>query len=177
MKQFWQVYVSEVITIVAAAVVLGILFNAVHVNGIPLIAQERIIRHEADFTQMAEIPLDEEPGEPLIISLEQASTYFETGEALFIDARKSILFELGHIPKARLMPWSVEIPPKIPPDLPREKLLIIYCSDIGCEMSAELAFYLYDAGFGHTRIFEDGWDAWENAGLLIETGETNEKVD
>ena len=177
MRQFWQDYLREAICIVVAAVVLGLLFNTVHTNGIPLIAQTRSVAHEADITPIAEIPLDEEPGEPLIISLEQARTYFETGEVLFIDARKPILFKLGHIPGARLLPWDVDDPPEIPADLPREKLLIIYCSDIGCEMSAELAFYLYDAGFGHTRIFEDGWDAWENAGLPTESGVDNEKVD
>ena len=170
MKQFWQGYLREALYIAAAAVLLGLLFNAVHTNRIPLIAADRVAGHETDIAAMAEIPSDEAPGEPLIISLEQARIYFETNAALFIDARQPILFELGHIPGARLMPWNAADPPKIPSDLLRGKLLIVYCSNVSCDMSTELAFYLYDSAFGHTRIFEGGWDEWENAGLPLETG-------
>jgi rhodanese-related sulfurtransferase len=146
----------------------GIVFNHFNSSGIRLLPPVQSVQNEVTATDSVGL---ETTGEPQLISPEQAFRFFETQSAIFIDARKSEHYEFGHIPGARLLTWAgMETPPAIPADLNPDQLLVIYCSDPGCEMAVELAYFLAENGYHRLYLFEGGWEAWSAGNFPTETG-------
>jgi rhodanese-related sulfurtransferase len=99
-----------------------------------------------------------------------ARQIFDTGKALFVDARTREAYEDGHIPGAVSLPMGqfdeyiesffVEHSPESP--------IVTYCSGRTCEDSHKLAQLLLDIGFVDVRVFIDGFPGWEAEGYPIE---------
>jgi rhodanese-related sulfurtransferase len=108
----------------------------------------------------------------LAVPLEDAVAKFLTEEALFLDARSAVDYQLGHIRGAwnlpvhggdfgkRLQKFSLEVD--------HEVELIIYCDGIGCTLSPELASILKGLGYRDVKILTNGWTEWIMAGMPIE---------
>jgi len=162
---------KQAIGISLVAAVLGICYNAFSENGIPFILESK---------KVAEVTASEienalmVPKEPLIINPEQTYQLFQKQSVSIIDAREPNDFERGHIPGAQNIPWRNPDEISIPANILKTQLIVIYCSDPGCEKSIEMAFYLYENGFGQVRIFQGGWEEWTKAGYPVEKGKTNE---
>lgn len=90
------------------------------------------------------------------------------GGALAIDARVAELYAEGHLPGA--FPLSPELAQAggLGVKLPRDRVLVVYCSGYGCEDSLTVARLLLAAGFREVRVFEGGFPAWQEAGLPVE---------
>lgn len=160
--------IFETIIILMVASVSGVIFNHFNSKGISLIARTQ---KAAPIVNTRAIRQSDNFSEPAFISLEQAVALFENKTAIFVDARKPEHYEYGHIPGARLISWTgLEKPPEIPADLHPKQLIVVYCSDPGCEMAAELAFFLFENGYSRLRIFEGGWEAWRLTNLPTEKG-------
>jgi rhodanese-related sulfurtransferase len=104
------------------------------------------------------------------ISLEDARGYFETGAALFADARPKAAYADGHIKGAvNLNPnqfdtWSGDFFSNVPQD----RTIITYCEGAQCRLSFELAEKLSWMGYEAVFYIKDGWGLWKKHQLPIE---------
>ena len=98
--------------------------------------------------------------------------------ALFLDARRTSVYEEGHIAGARpFSVWESDIDEKVnklfaersdPRD--QEKPIVIYCSGGDCEDSHMLAQKLWGIQFNNVYVYKDGFPDWQKRGLPIHTG-------
>jgi|DewCreStandDraft_4_1066084.scaffolds.fasta_scaffold06457_10 rhodanese-related sulfurtransferase len=103
------------------------------------------------------------------IHLEEAKVLFESGKALFIDARSASEYNDAHIPGAILITVA-EAPTKIPQlkDVLKDKVLVPYCHGAGCHLSDKVAYSLFDAGYKKVVIYFGGWPEWTQANMPVE---------
>ena len=108
-----------------------------------------------------------------LITLREAEDLWAVGEVVIFDARPERSFREGHVPRARNLP-EAESRQKFPADvleLPRERVIVVYCEGGDCQSSLALAKRLHDEGFKDIRVMTGGWAEWIKAGLPAETGD------
>lgn len=106
------------------------------------------------------------------ISLADAAMLFAAGRALFLDARSTFEYDLGHIKGALSLPPS-EFQPAFERYRPRfaEGLTIItYCDGERCPLGRELAEKLRAEGVAEVYELKNGWSLWQAQGLPTESG-------
>jgi len=111
------------------------------------------------------------------IAYDDVKTLHDHG-ALFLDARRTSVFEQGHIAGARPMSvWESDIDDKVKTlfnersDPAQQALPIVaYCSGGDCEDSHMLAQKLYGALFNNVYVYKDGFPDWQKHGGEIHTG-------
>lgn len=109
---------------------------------------------------------------PAFIKLNQALKLYNSGGALFVDARDKWDFAEGHIKDAVNIPeYSFDKNNPILKTIPKNKTLVTYCGGDDCEMSEKLAEYLFELGYKKVFVFFGGWKKWQAANYPIETGE------
>ena len=108
---------------------------------------------------------------------------------LVVDTQPKAAYDLGHIKGAVNFPWAMDI--KSPGNLPRDRLLILYC-DCGhaedspnltipltnkqesCapdDDSTDVAQQLMDKfGYKNIKVLEGGWSKWQQLGYPIDKG-------
>jgi rhodanese-related sulfurtransferase len=111
------------------------------------------------------------------ISGEEAAALYGAG-VLFLDARRTSVYEAGHIAGARSFPvWESDVDDKVnklfeersdPAD--QNKPIVIYCSGGACEDSHMLAQKLWGIQFNNLYVYKDGFPDWQNRGGAIRTG-------
>jgi rhodanese-related sulfurtransferase len=97
---------------------------------------------------------------------------------LFLDARRSSVFEEGHIAGARSFSvWESDIDDKVNALFnersdPRDQNLpiVIYCSGGACEDSHMLAQKLWGIQFNNVYVYKDGFPDWQKRGGAVRTG-------
>lgn len=90
------------------------------------------------------------------------------GGALFLDARRTSVYEQGHIAGARpFSVWESDIADKIRAlweqrQDPKEQALpiVVYCSGGDCEDSHMLAQKLFETFFTNVYVYKDGYPDW-----------------
>jgi len=97
---------------------------------------------------------------------------------LFLDARRTSVYEQGHIPGARpFSVWESDVDEKVnklyaersdPKD--QNLPIVIYCSGGDCEDSHMLAQKLWGIQFNNVYVYKDGFPDWQKRGLPIHTG-------
>jgi rhodanese-related sulfurtransferase len=100
--------------------------------------------------------------------------------ALFLDARRTSVYEQGHITGARpFSVWESDIDQKINKLFeergdPREqeKPIVAYCSGGDCEDSHMLAQKLWGIQFNNVYVYKDGFPDWQKRGGAVHTGAT-----
>lgn len=98
--------------------------------------------------------------------------------ALFLDARRTSIFEAGHIAGARSFSvWESDVDDKVnalyeersdPSE--QNKPIVIYCSGGACEDSHMLAQKLWGIQFNNVYVYKDGYPDWQNRNLPVRTG-------
>ncbi len=83
-----------------------------------------------------------------------------------VDDAPEEAFKAGHIPGAINFPWAPEIKP--PVNLPRNKMLVLYCPCTHDEDSIDTAGKLREFGYLNTKVLEGGWFKWEELKYPIE---------
>jgi rhodanese-related sulfurtransferase len=99
---------------------------------------------------------------------------------LFLDARRTSVYEQGHIAGARpFSVWEGDIDEKVNKLFaersdPRDQNLpiVIYCSGGDCEDSHMLAQKLWGIQFNNVYVYKDGFPDWQKRGGPIHTGST-----
>jgi rhodanese-related sulfurtransferase len=98
--------------------------------------------------------------------------------ALVLDARRTSVYEQGHIAGARpFSVWESDIDEKVNKlyeerSDPREQLkpILVYCSGGDCEDSHMLAQKLWGVQFNNVYVYKDGFPDWQKRGGPIRTG-------
>ncbi len=101
--------------------------------------------------------------------LAQVKELFDKKEALFVDARESSVFALGHIQGATSLPLA-EIDSSLADfknKVPAGTTLVLYCGGYGCHDSKNLGEKLLQSGYRQVLIFEGGYPEWKDAGYPI----------
>ena len=101
--------------------------------------------------------------------MRKPSLLFETGAALFVDARPRMIYDLQRIPGALSLPEDdfdaafAQLAPRL-----RNRFdVIVYCSGFGCEASHIVARKLKERGIPAV-VLEDGIPAWQDAGYPLQ---------
>ncbi|HEX7151307.1 MAG TPA: rhodanese-like domain-containing protein [Thermoanaerobaculia bacterium] len=97
---------------------------------------------------------------------------------LFLDARRTSVFEQGHIAGARSFSvWESDIDEKVNKLFeersdPREqnRPIVIYCSGGDCEDSHMLAQKLWGFQFNNVYVYKDGFPDWQKRNGAVRTG-------
>jgi len=97
---------------------------------------------------------------------------------LFLDARRTSVYEQGHIPGARTYSvWESDIDDKVNKlfaernDQAAQNLpIVIYCSGGDCEDSHMLAQKLWGIQFNNVYVYKDGFPDWQQHGAPVHTG-------
>jgi rhodanese-related sulfurtransferase len=99
-------------------------------------------------------------------------------KVLFLDARRTSVYEQGHIPGARSYSvWESDIDDKVQKlfaersDQAAQNLpIVIYCSGGDCEDSHMLAQKLWGIQFNNVYVYKDGFPDWQKHNGPIHTG-------
>ena len=148
--------VERAALIVLVGLGLGLVGNAVSPRGIPLIA-----------------PPKKQPKPEEFIALEKAKELWDTGAAIFLDAREPLDYVAGHIGNALNLPALAfekhfgEVAPMLTPEIQ----VVVYCDGKECELSHRLANSLHQLGYTNVHMLFHGWTTWKEAGLPTEQGE------
>ncbi len=107
-------------------------------------------------------------GAPFEIEAEEALALHKAG-ALFLDARRTSIYEDGHIAGARLFSfWEDGLDAKLQvladATFDFKDPVVIYCSGGDCRDSHLLADRMWPLGYRNLRIFKGGWPAWQTLG-------------
>jgi rhodanese-related sulfurtransferase len=149
------------IGIVALGAGLGLLANAVHPMGLPLLLRE--------------VP---SPAVPLwvwravrTVDAAEAHKLWREGSATLVDARNSEDFAAAHIAHSLSLPyWGFSAAyPNVAGRLPKEGPTLIYCYGSSCGLSMRLAKRLLYEGYENLIVLDGGIAAWEAAGYPTTT--------
>lgn len=104
------------------------------------------------------------------IDIAEAKYLFDSGRALFVDARGPAEYAEGHVKGAVNIPASAtpEEIEKLKGEL-KGKVLVTYCHGIGCHLADKTAYKLWDAGYRKIAIFFGGWPKWNEHKYPITT--------
>ena len=113
------------------------------------------------------------------ISGEDAVALHGSG-ALFLDARRSSIFEEGHIPGARSFSvWESDVDDKVTAlyeersdPAEQNKPIVIYCSGGACEDSHMLSQKLWGLQFNNIYVYKDGFPDWQRRNMPVRKGAT-----
>ena len=161
--------VTQIFLLGIIAFGIGLLYNSFHKPHLPLIAYNGEELRTAD--SLTVNGGREEYSEPMMITLDQARQLFNTGEALFIDARTEAEYLNEHIPGA----ISLSIDELSDP----EPLLlslnaanyITYCDGESCLLSTDLAYVMAGLGMEPVYVYHEGLEVWNANGLPVVRGE------
>src|SRR5437588_598556 len=98
--------------------------------------------------------------------------------ALFLDARRTSVYEQGHIAGARpFSVWESDIDDKVRKifdergePAQQAQPIVVYCSGGDCEDSHMLAQKLWGIQFNNVYVYKDGFPDWQKRGGAVHTG-------
>jgi len=146
-------HVLQIMIICIIAIISGLLYNFMSPEGIPLVYH----------------PPQMESG--ALLTSEQAYQLYRNGRALFIDARSADEYNENHISNAFSLPINSsrdELNTLIEP-LSKDRLIVVYCSNPGCNSSRRLAGLLSYLGFKRVFIYLPGLEEWRSKSYPTET--------
>lgn len=122
-----------------------------------------------------------------IISLSEAMAYHERSlrtdpEVLFIDPRRSVIYDTGHIRgAANLRPNDIDLRAGLDPRLESKQALIIYGDDPSSPVARAMAKRLIEAGYNtllrrRVKFFAGGFSEWQATGLPYDTTVTTDNA-
>jgi rhodanese-related sulfurtransferase len=93
-----------------------------------------------------------------LIKPEELKRLIDSGtDLVIVDNQPKAAYDMGHIPKAVSLPWTRQIGSA---NLPRNKLLILYCACDHEEDAADMAEKLWELGYRKMKLLEGGWLKW-----------------
>jgi rhodanese-related sulfurtransferase len=109
-------------------------------------------------------------GELEIKDVRIAKQIYDSGKAVFVDARSHEDFERGHIKGAESLPLGQfdDLIGAFRKKYPTDTFIVTYCSGRTCNDSHRLEQLLFDHGYVNVSIFIDGYQGWKVEGFPIE---------
>jgi rhodanese-related sulfurtransferase len=146
--------INQALLLVAAAIIIGFAYSYVTKQGF----FSRNKQADAAVPPMLEM-----------IPLEKAKELYKSQNALFIDSRHAFEYKMGHIHNATNIPlMEIDTNHIRLKDIPKEKMLIVYCNGDDCNSSIELALKLMELKFTNVKVFFGGWQEWKESNLPID---------
>ena len=158
--------IKQSLALVALAAVFALAVNSFSPNGIPFFGEWD--PSEGVITANPESGVVNHDLE--IKSVEVAKNYFDTGKAVFLDARSYEEYRQGRIKGALSAPVGrfENLVPELKEKYDYDTFFITYCSGRYCEDSHILAQKLFENGYFNVSVFIDGFPEWESMGYPIE---------
>jgi rhodanese-related sulfurtransferase len=100
------------------------------------------------------------------VTVEELRAALEKGTAVVVDVRVEESYKAGHIKGALWIPGN-EIASRTK-ELPKDKLIVAYCSWPNEHSSARAVQEIKQKGFENAAALLGGYAAWEKAGLPVE---------
>ena len=118
------------------------------------------------------VPKPPKKVEALFTTLQDAKTHFDDKSALFLDSRPLEDYEKEHIAGAVWLYYEKldELYDRVLGKVPKDRLIITYCSDPECTSALKLADALVERGHMRIFIFLEGLPGWKEAGYPTATG-------
>lgn len=142
----------------------GLAVNAVSPEPLPLLAPP----------EQFELEVDPEKA----VTSSEIVEIWESGEAIFIDARSEDMYAKGRIPTAFSLPYDdfEEGMAELDPFLPRDQLVVIYCDGADCHSSEIVYEKFLQYGFEKEflKIFNGGWNDWLKLGGEVDSDNEEE---
>src|ERR1051326_8352327 len=118
------------------------------------------------------------PDKPYIEIQYDAVKQLHDKGVLFLDARRTSVYEQGHIAGARpFSVWESDIDEKVNKLFeergdPKQQAepIVVYCSGGDCEDSHMLAQKLWGIQYNNVYVYKDGFPDWQKHGAAIHTG-------
>ncbi|MCE5263398.1 MAG: rhodanese-like domain-containing protein [Deltaproteobacteria bacterium] len=86
---------------------------------------------------------------------------------LVVDVQPKEVYDEGHVKGAVSFPWETEL--KNSGNLPRDKMLILYCDCAHEEDSIDTATQLIEKfGYKNVKLLEGGWSKWQQLGYPVD---------
>jgi rhodanese-related sulfurtransferase len=188
---------KQVIFIIAAAGIIGLIANAVNPKGVPLIMDKNIYaldtakkKEEKKLPDFRNDPYDTTANktfnnffngtpnkegyiEPESISGSLAKQLFDRN-ALFIDARTKPEYDSVHVKGAVNIPYEefhnfpLNQRTEIMRKYNKDGIIVVYCSGGKCEVSIDLAYDIARLGFRSVSIYRGGIHEWKSSGYPVE---------
>jgi rhodanese-related sulfurtransferase len=147
----------EATALLLVAVALGFIYTAATEKG--LFARSAV--------RKATIPAGSEA--PLMITVDEAWSYYQVRTTVFVDARHDFDFKLGHIKGAINVPLKdYDLRKSVLDSIAHDRVVVAYCDGAECNSSIELSVKLMKDGYTNVKIFFGGWREWEAANHPIE---------
>lgn len=172
-----NIKLSPILYIVITSSLIGLFYNFISPNSIPLIKAERKINFVEDtinVTDAREVNNElDTPNdtfeEAKAITLKQAYSLFQQ-DAFFIDARDYVEYEIGHIRGAITLPYyEFDKYKSVLESISEDTPLVTYCDGRDCDLSILLGDKLFEMGFKKVYIFFGGWIDWQQNNYPIES--------
>ncbi len=154
----WQINPSiqlQAFCVICASIVVAVTYHSLHVGG--LLASKPI----AD--QVAKAFFVDDLAQP---NLSGARRLLREGNCIFVDARHSDDFALGHITGAINIPVDYSDDARV--DAIKRggasvtSTIVVYCQSSTCPFSKSVASAFVTAGFKDVRIYAGGWQEWRD---------------
>ena len=151
LRRTTRVSVFDIVLMVVAGTILGVIYNYASPSGIPL--APRVWQYP----------------EPASIDIHDARRRMDAGEILMVDARPTEFFNQGHIQGALNLPLALfdfvymMRFSKIDPQRP----IVIYGRNVSRHYDEELAFQLAQRGHAHVFVLRGGLTAWRASGFEV----------
>lgn len=110
--------------------------------------------------------------EALFTNLKDAKALFDKKSAIFLDARMPEDFEAEHIPGSRSLFCEKvdDLYQKLLAGVPKDRIIVTYCSDPECSEAIDLADALVAKGYTKVVILLEGLPGWKDAGYSTTQG-------
>lgn len=160
--------IFRIFIIVLVAAILGGINNFINPNKVPWVGNWPNSLSDSDTTWTSP---SYEKGDPPTLRLSEAFDRWASKSYVFIDAREPDEYKTGHIEGAISLSFDYldDFKDKVLPTIPKDTLIVTYCSGSECDASLLLARALVQQyGYKHVEIFFGGWAQWSKQKLPIE---------
>lgn len=95
---------------------------------------------------------------------------------VIVDSRSVTQFQDGHLPGAVLYAYGDTGPARALAGVSRSAPIVVYCESPTCGVAARVGQRLISQGFKDVRIYEGGWQEWNQASRAAPAGEGADHV-
>lgn len=157
---------KELVILLGSAFVVAFAVNFFSPRGIPLVGRW----DDSQGIVMARAENDVVLGDMEIDDVKIAKQFYDSGTALFVDARSCEDYDDGHIKGAVSFPLGQfdGFIDAFRDQYSTDSAIVTYCSGRTCDDSHELAHFLFEQGYANVSVYIDGYTGWEAEGYPIE---------
>ena len=162
----WNKIITEMIFLLGISIISAFTVNLFSPAGIALVGQW----NDSPDGIASEANSGVFNGKLEIKHIQTAKQIYDSGKAVFVDARSIENFKNGHIKGAESLPLGQfdDLIETFKKKHPANTFIVTYCSGRTCDDSHRLEELLFDHGYVNVSIFIDGYQGWKAEGYPIE---------